>query len=94
MSKTAQTVRIIPSGLEKLLGAGVFRVFLFNCYCHFFEEVVAQIVKAVGCPHSTATQLARATEVCGSITIFKGSDEECRRVLDILRSIGLEVSME
>lgn len=69
----------------------IWHTVLFNCYCHTFDEVVEQLMKAIGCSSTTGSQLANVAEQFGSVTVFTGSEAQCEKVADILGSIGLDV---
>ena len=68
-----------------------YQTTLFDCYCHEFNEVVNQISKAIGCSFVKASQLARTAEMFGCVVVFRGSENECEKVADVLGSIGLDV---
>ena len=71
----------------------MWQVILFNCNCHTFDAVIEQLIKAIGCSSSTASQLAYVADQFGSVTVYKGEKEECERVADILGSIRLVVKV-
>ena len=79
--------------VEKLAPAVLHQTFLFNCYCHLFDEVVEQISKAIGCSYDTASKLTHTAETFGNVAVFAGSYEECVKVANILGTIGLEVNI-
>jgi ATP-dependent Clp protease adaptor protein ClpS len=70
------------------------KVFLFNCNCHTFEEVIAQLVKAVpGMTRSLAEELAWRAHNHGLAEVYRGSAPECDRVAKILGETGLIVQV-
>lgn len=71
----------------------VWSVVLFNCNCHTFDEVIEQLIKAIGCSSQTASQLSYVADKFGSVKVFEGSEEECERVADILGGTGLIVKV-
>jgi hypothetical protein len=79
----------LPDGLD-----GPNFVILYNCDCHSFDEVIAQLMIATGCGPSTAEQIAEEAHHLGRAVAFSGEEEECERVADILRSIGLQVETD
>lgn len=70
-----------------------WNVVLFDCYCHFFEEVMFQIEKAINCSSATASQLAHTAQDFGSVSVYHGSESESERIADILGSTGLNVEV-
>ena len=70
-----------------------WRTVLSNCYCHSFDEVVEQLIKAIGCSTATASQLAHTAEQFSNVVVFNGSYEKCEKVAEVLGSIGLDVKV-
>jgi hypothetical protein len=71
----------------------IWRTVLFNCNCHTFDTVIDQLMKAINCTYSTASQLANVADQLGSVTVFKGTKERCEDVSGILTSVGLEAKV-
>ena len=69
----------------------VWHTLLFNCYCHETEEVIHQVMVAIGCTYAPALILVNEVEHKGFAEIFSGSKNDCDKVADILCSIGLDV---
>ena len=69
-------------------------VFLFNCECHSFEEVIAQLCKAVpGMTEPEAEEIAWRVHTQGLAEVYKGGRDECDRVAKIIGEIGLIVQV-
>lgn len=66
---------------------------LHNCDCHTFEQVVRQLMKAIGCSEAEGWEIAWRVHDTGKAVVKVGSEEECVRVGDILAEIGLEVTV-
>jgi len=66
---------------------------LHNCDCHTFEEVVRQLMKAIGCSEAEGWEIAWRIHNTGQAVVKVGGEEECVRVADILAEIGLRVSV-
>lgn len=64
-------------------------VILYNDDVHTFEEVIAQLVKAIECTMEEAEYLAWTAHSEGKATVFEGTFEECFRVQGVLREIQL-----
>ena len=71
----------------------VWNTVLFNCYCHTFDEVVEQLMKAIGCSSTSGSQLANVAEQFGNVTVFTGSLGQCEKVANILGGTGLDVKV-
>jgi ATP-dependent Clp protease adaptor protein ClpS len=70
------------------------RVFLFNCQCHTFEEVITQLLKAVpGMTRPLAEELAWRVHNEGLAEVYKGGTMECDRVAKVLGETGLVVQV-
>jgi ATP-dependent Clp protease adaptor protein ClpS len=75
-------------------GGGGSKVFLFNCDCHSFEEVIAQLLKAVpGMTRPLAEELAWRAHTQGLAEVYRGSASECDRVAKVLGETGLIVQV-
>jgi len=70
-----------------------WQVILHNCYCHFFEEVVHQLTKALGCSIDTAEEYTFAAERIGFVSVFHGTKSKCENVANILGETGLNVEV-
>lgn len=73
---------------------GPWVVILYNCDCHTFDEVIAQLQKATGCSQAKAEQIAEEAHHRGRAIAHAGSEEECERVASILRAIRLQVETD
>jgi ATP-dependent Clp protease adaptor protein ClpS len=70
------------------------KVFLFNCECHSFEEVITQLLKAVpGMTRPLAEDLAWRVHTQGLAEVYRGGASECERVAKILGETGLIVQV-
>lgn len=69
-------------------------VYLFNCDCHTFEQVITQLVKAVpGMRRAEAEEIAWRVHTQGLAEVYRGGAPECDRVAKILAEIGLIVQV-
>jgi ATP-dependent Clp protease adapter protein ClpS len=66
---------------------------LHNCDCHTFEDVVKQLLKAIGCSEDRAWELAQEVHNTGKAVVKVGPETECVRVGNILAAIGLVVTV-
>jgi ATP-dependent Clp protease adapter protein ClpS len=66
---------------------------LHNCDCHTFEQVVAQLQKAIGCSEAEGWDIAWQVHNTGKAVVRIGPEGECVRVGNILAAIGLIVTV-
>ena len=70
------------------------KVFLFNCECHSFEEVITQLLKAVpGMTRGLAEDLAWRVHTQGLAEVYRCGASECERVAKVLGETGLIVQV-
>lgn len=74
------------------VGTG-WRVVLFNCECHSFDEVERQLVKAVHCSLSQARSWSWEVHTKGSAVVYNGAQERCEAVAGVLEDIRLVVKV-
>lgn len=69
-------------------------VILYDDDIHTFEEVIVQLIKAVGCSPERAERHAWTVHTEGKDCVFQGDFFECMRVQGVLREIGLVTEIE
>jgi ATP-dependent Clp protease adaptor protein ClpS len=79
-------------GTETAVGPPWMTV-LHNCDCHTFEEVVRQLMKAIGCSEAEGWEIAWQVHSTGKAVVKVGSEAECVRVGNVLAAIGLVVTV-
>jgi ATP-dependent Clp protease adapter protein ClpS len=84
--------------VEELEGTGVaaappWMTILHNCDCHTFEEVVRQLMKAIGCSEERGWELAWQVHNTGKAVVKVAPEAECVRVGNVLAAIGLIVTV-
>jgi ATP-dependent Clp protease adaptor protein ClpS len=90
------TPRVAPEEVaDRATGGGAgSKVFLFNCECHTFEEVITQLLKAVpGMTRPLAEELAWRVHSTGLAEVYRGGALDCDRVAKILGETGLIVQV-
>ena len=70
-----------------------WRVVLFNCNCHTFDEVERQLIKAVRCSLAQARCWSSEVHSKGSAVVYKGPRERCEAVGGVLEDIRLTVKV-
>ncbi len=69
------------------------KVVLYNDDWHTFDEVIAQLIKAVKCSFDEAKNYAFEVHVKGKAIVFSGSLNDCLRVTSILEEIALNTQI-
>lgn len=101
---TAQAPKMQPTTLprpaddptiapEHYPGEG-YRVTLFNDDFHTMDEVVGQVLKALGCTLDVAVHITLKAHSRGSATVIIAEQETAETVAGTLREIALVVSVE
>ncbi len=70
------------------------RVILFNDKWHTFDEVVGQLIKALGCSSGKADAIAFEAHSNGKAMVYEGPMSECLKVNGILEEINLNTEIE
>jgi ATP-dependent Clp protease adapter protein ClpS len=82
---------------EQDVGVGVqepARVILFNDELHTFDEVIAQLIKAIGCAFMRAEALAWEVHNNGKAVVYQGDVAKCVQVSHVLEEIALMTQIE
>ena len=70
------------------------KVILFNDDFHTFDEVIAQLIKAIGCSYKKAEALTWEVHTKGKAVVYTGELSECLRVSSVLEEIALHTQIE
>jgi ATP-dependent Clp protease adaptor protein ClpS len=66
-----------------------WRLILYDDDVHTFDEVIDQLIKALGCTLSRAEELTLKVHNEGKALVFEGSFEECLKINSVLQEIQL-----
>jgi ATP-dependent Clp protease adaptor protein ClpS len=69
------------------------RVILYNDEVHTFEEVIVQLIKAVGCTFEQGRSFAFEVHVKGKAHVFSGDLPSCLKVTSVLEEIALHTQI-
>lgn len=69
------------------------RVILYNDDWHSFDEVIAQLIKAINCSYEQARSLTFEVHVKGKAVVYTGDLKDCLRVSSILEEIALHTQI-
>ncbi len=78
---------------EEIMIGMPLKVILYNDDWHTFDEVIAQLIKAIQCSYETARGHAFEVHVKGKSLIFTGLIQECLKVSSILEEIALNTQI-
>lgn len=70
------------------------KVILYNDELHTFEEVIGQLIKALGCDTAKAEALTWEVHSAGKAVVFDGTMNECLRISAVLEEIALHTQIE
>lgn len=70
------------------------KVILYNDEWHTFDEVIAQLIKALHCSQDHAEALTWEVHNKGKAIVFGGDISECLRVSSVLEEIDLHTQIE
>lgn len=66
-----------------------WKLILYDDDIHTFDEVINQLIKALGCSKSHAEELTFKVHNDGKAVVFEGSFEECLKRNSVLQEIQL-----
>ena len=85
---------IVETLEEERTSVGIpFKVILYNDEVHTFDEVIVQLIKAVGCSFKEARSFAFEVHVKGKALVFNGDLPVCLKVTSILEEIALHTQI-
>jgi ATP-dependent Clp protease adaptor protein ClpS len=93
MAEELEKGQVVPETDEETAVGLPFKVLLFNDDWHSFDEVIAQLEKALKCSFDIARDYAFEAHVKGKACIFNGILEECLKVTSILEEIALHTQI-
>ena len=93
VSNSTDTEELLEEDISTSLDAP-WRVILYNDEIHTFEEVIMQLVKAIGCTTNQAEAYAWKAHIQGRAAVYEGTFEECLRVKGVLDEIALVTEIQ
>ena len=90
----SQVEGIVETEVEEKTSVGLpFKVVLYNDEEHTFDEVIMQLIKAVGCSFKEARSFAFEVHVKGKALVYTGDLPACLNVTSILEEIALNTQI-
>ncbi|HPN37767.1 MAG TPA: ATP-dependent Clp protease adaptor ClpS [Melioribacteraceae bacterium] len=71
-----------------------YRVVLFNDDWHTFDEVITQLIKALGCSYDKASALTLKVHLNGKAVVYEGELAKCLKISSVLEEISLHTQIE
>ncbi|MEW6702697.1 MAG: ATP-dependent Clp protease adaptor ClpS [Bacteroidota bacterium] len=85
---------IIEPEIDEEITVGLpYKVILYNDDWHTFDDVIAQIIKAVKCSYEEARGYAFEAHVKGKAEVFQGDLNSCLKVSAVLEEIALHTQI-
>ncbi|MEM1056091.1 MAG: ATP-dependent Clp protease adaptor ClpS [Bacteroidota bacterium] len=91
--ETPETEVLVDETTETRIGTP-WRVILYDDDIHTFEDVILQLMKAVGCTPEQGYKHALTVHTTGKDCVFEGDFADCFRVQGVLREIQLVTEIE
>ena len=66
-----------------------WRLILYDDDVHTFDEVINQLIKALGCSVAKAEEMTLRVHEEGKATVYEGLFEECLKINSVLQEIQL-----
>lgn len=66
-----------------------WKLILYDDDIHTFDEVIQQLIRALGCSVSKAEELTYKVHFDGKAIVYEGSFEECLKINSVLQEIQL-----
>lgn len=66
-----------------------WRLILYDDDIHTFDEVINQLIKALGCSLAKAEEITYKVHFEGKAIVFEGTFEECLKINSVLQEIQL-----
>lgn len=66
-----------------------WRLILYDDKVHTFDEVINQLIKALGCSMAKAEEITYKVHFDGKAIVFEGTFEECLKINSVLQEIQL-----
>ncbi len=83
-------VQVSTPDVDLLLQA---HVLLYNDEWHTFDEVITQLILAIGCTMEVADSMAWDVHTKGVCKVYQGNIEKCLKVSGILEEIELKTEV-
>ncbi len=87
--RKAPEVDVMDMPEEEVSEDTPWRLVLFDDDIHTFDEVINQLIKALGCDVEKAEEITLKVHNEGKALVFEGAFEECLKINSVLQEIQL-----
>jgi len=87
--KKAPEVEVLEEPEEEEKEDTPWRLILFDDDVHTFDEVISQLMKALGCKLKKAEEITLKVHNEGKALVYEGAFEECLKINSVLQEIQL-----
>jgi len=87
--KKAPEVEVLELPEEEEALDSPWQLILFDDDIHTFDEVINQLIKALGCTVEKAEQITLKVHNEGKALVYEGAFEECLKINSVLQEIQL-----
>lgn len=87
--KEAPETEVLEETEEEEEVSTPWRLILFDDDIHTFDEVINQLIKALGCSVSEAEEMTVKVHEEGKAQVYEGLFEECLKINSVLQEIQL-----
>jgi hypothetical protein len=84
---------IITLAVDSTGSTSGWKTIIFNCYCHTFDNVVSQLMRATRFSREKCTSITETAEITGSATVCEGAKDYCEKIARMLGGTGLTVTV-
>jgi hypothetical protein len=67
---------------------------LYHCDCHTYQQIIQQLMLAIGCTREQGYELAWRVNHHGHAPVYYGAQKDCEQVVRVLRDINLRAEVE
>ncbi|MFA3782930.1 ATP-dependent Clp protease adaptor ClpS [Melioribacteraceae bacterium 4301-Me] len=93
MNDQSTNTMILPEIEEETTVTTAYKVILYNDDWHTFDEVIAQLIKAINCSYEQARAYTYEVHVKGKAVVYNGELADCLKVSSILEEIALHTQV-
>ncbi len=87
--KKAPETEVLDMPKEEEAEDTPWRLILFDDDVHTFDEVINQLIKALGCTVEKAEEITLKVHNEGKALVYEGAFEECLKINSVLQEIQL-----
>ncbi len=95
ITQSVDTEELVETIVDDNIGTELpAKVILFNDEWHSFDEVIAQVIKAIHCSYQKAENITLDVHSKGKAIVYEGEMPDCLQVSSVLEEIALHTQIE